>query len=126
MSTTTPYLRSEDLQRIFSVSRRTVAQWVADKRLPFFRVGSVVRFDPAAVEAFAQEHTVKTRHFKQWIQRGLNERGGSRLKNHSLHSDSVSHAQRAECRRESHLTSAALAESTIFAGKRHEHQQLQT
>lgn len=55
------YLTTFDVCHLLSVSERTVREWMAVKKLPFFRIGRVVRFHPQAVEAFIQERTVKAR-----------------------------------------------------------------
>jgi len=38
-----------DVARAFSVSRRTVADWQKQKRIPYLKAGKLVRFNPDAV-----------------------------------------------------------------------------
>ena len=54
-------LTPKELERIFDVSPRTVAKWMATKRIPFFRIGRVVRFNPDDVVEFIFANTVRSR-----------------------------------------------------------------
>jgi hypothetical protein len=56
-----PSLTSEDLQRIFNVSERTVTNWVANRMVRYFRKGRVLRFAPDAVLEFIARNSVNAR-----------------------------------------------------------------
>ncbi len=40
----------------FSVTTRTVRAWQVERQLPFLKIGGVVRFRPAEIEAWADDH----------------------------------------------------------------------
>ncbi|MEU8872826.1 helix-turn-helix domain-containing protein [Streptomyces javensis] len=52
------YLTSDDIAEMFEVSKETVYTW-RKKRIgpPAIRIGKYLRYDPAAVHAWAQEQT---------------------------------------------------------------------
>jgi len=51
-----PLLRPADVAEIFDTSTRTVLRWAASGELASIRVGKVVRFRAADVEAFVEAH----------------------------------------------------------------------
>jgi excisionase family DNA binding protein len=53
-------LTKEQLAGLLNVHQRTVNAWMANKTIPFFRIGSrVVRFDPAEVRAALARYHIK-------------------------------------------------------------------
>ena len=46
---------SHQVARHLGLSPNTVRRWVAEGRLPAYRVGRVLRFDPADLDKFAQK-----------------------------------------------------------------------
>jgi excisionase family DNA binding protein len=52
-----------DVARAYSVSRRTVAEWQKIKRIPFLKIGKVVRFNPGEVRLALQKFQIKTATF---------------------------------------------------------------
>lgn len=45
-----------DVAEYLAVTERTVRAWQTEHRLPFLKIGGVVRFRPAAVTAWADSH----------------------------------------------------------------------
>jgi|GEM_PF-6768271 excisionase family DNA binding protein len=52
-----------DVARAYSVSRRTVAEWQKIKRIPFLKIGKVVRFNPGEVSSALQKFLIKTARY---------------------------------------------------------------
>lgn len=46
------------------VSVFTLRRWVAQRRVPFVRLGRVIRFQVPALEQFIHDHAVETKHPK--------------------------------------------------------------
>jgi len=53
------YLTKKQLAEKYGVSARTIQEWMSAGRIGFIKVGGWVRFTPAQVEVFEQEHTYK-------------------------------------------------------------------
>jgi excisionase family DNA binding protein len=49
MSNRLPACTAADIARAYSVSVRTVREWQAQRRIPFLKIGKIVRFDAEAV-----------------------------------------------------------------------------
>lgn len=45
----------DDLARTLGVSRHTVYSWVAQRRIPFLKVGRLLRFDVRLIDAWLEE-----------------------------------------------------------------------
>jgi excisionase family DNA binding protein len=43
-------VKKRDIARRYSVSPRTVQTWVAQRRIPFVRIGNTLRFNPRACD----------------------------------------------------------------------------
>lgn len=50
-----PLLTAGEVAALLSVSRKSIYKWTELGLLPCIRLGRAVRYDPADVEAFAQE-----------------------------------------------------------------------
>jgi excisionase family DNA binding protein len=48
-----------ELARRYSVSRRTIQTWVAQRRIPFVRIGNTLRFNPRACDNAMARFSVK-------------------------------------------------------------------
>lgn len=57
-SMTTPLLDIAAVAETLGTSRRHVQRLVAERRIPFVKVGRFVRFDPAALEAWIDTRRV--------------------------------------------------------------------
>lgn len=49
MSQRQPACTAADIAKLYSVSLRTVREWQATRRIPYFKLGKIVRFDAEAV-----------------------------------------------------------------------------
>jgi excisionase family DNA binding protein len=49
LSRTNHALKSKDLEAMLNISKSTISREVASGRLPCFRIGNTMRFDPKAV-----------------------------------------------------------------------------
>ena len=49
-----------ELAAVLGTSERFVRRLVAERRLPFHKVGKYVRFDPRDIEAWLSEHRVES------------------------------------------------------------------
>ena len=56
---TLPLWTREDVSRNCQVSVRTVAAWVADRRIPAIKLGRAVRFRPDAVMRALQKFEIR-------------------------------------------------------------------
>jgi excisionase family DNA binding protein len=45
----------DDLARMLGVSRHTVYSWVAQRRIPFLKVGRLLRFDVRLIDGWLEE-----------------------------------------------------------------------
>jgi excisionase family DNA binding protein len=50
-----------DIAAALNVSERTIRQWVTDRKIPFYRIGSATRFDEAEVAAWLEARHVRPR-----------------------------------------------------------------
>jgi excisionase family DNA binding protein len=53
-------MNQEELADLLSVEPRTVGQWVSDRRLPFFRIGRLLRFRLASILEWAAKMEIET------------------------------------------------------------------
>lgn len=51
-------LTAPQLVPLLGMSRTTIYQYVADGRIPYIRIGTMIRFDPHAIAAWLREHAV--------------------------------------------------------------------
>ena len=51
-------LTASELAPRIGISLTTIYQMVTEKRIPYLRIGSMIRFDPRAIAAWLREHTV--------------------------------------------------------------------
>jgi excisionase family DNA binding protein len=51
-------LTAPELVPLLGMSRTTVYQMVAEGRIPYIRIGSMVRFDPHAIAEWLRKHSV--------------------------------------------------------------------
>lgn len=51
-------LKPEDLAKLFTVSKRTIYEWVERGKLPVMRLGSSLRFDPKTTAAWLRERAM--------------------------------------------------------------------
>ena len=52
-------LDNEEAARVLGCTPGTLRVWVSRRRIPFVRIGRLVRFDPDALENFIQENSVE-------------------------------------------------------------------
>ena|ERR1017187_7719466 len=52
------WLTSKDIQRMYQVSRTTVWRWANEQGMPYRRVGGVVRYPLAKVQAWAETRSI--------------------------------------------------------------------
>jgi excisionase family DNA binding protein len=57
---TAPLLTLDAVAEALSVTRRHVQRLVAERRIPFLKVGRFIRFDPAALNVWLEEQQVET------------------------------------------------------------------
>lgn len=55
------YLSKKEVAKRIGVSYRTITDWMADKRIPHLKVGSVVRFEWSDVERALSKYRVGER-----------------------------------------------------------------
>jgi len=55
----TSILTPQEVRGLLRISRTTLWRWVAERGLPSIRVGGLLRFRRADVEAFLKRHEVK-------------------------------------------------------------------
>jgi excisionase family DNA binding protein len=55
---TSPLLTIDGVAEAMNVTRRLVQRLVAERRIPFLKVGRFVRFDPTALNAWLEEQQV--------------------------------------------------------------------
>jgi excisionase family DNA binding protein len=51
-------LTAPQLVPLLGMSRTTIYQYVAEGRIPYIRIGTMIRFDPHAIAAWLREHAV--------------------------------------------------------------------
>ena len=56
---TAPLLTIDAVAEALSVTRRHVQRLVAERRIPFLKVGRFIRFDPAALNVWLEEQRVE-------------------------------------------------------------------
>lgn len=54
----TGLLTAPQLVPLLGMSRTTIYQYVADGRIPYIRIGTMIRFDPHAIAAWLRQHAV--------------------------------------------------------------------
>jgi bifunctional DNA-binding transcriptional regulator/antitoxin component of YhaV-PrlF toxin-antitoxin module len=59
------FITPERLREILGISETTELEWRRRKRIAVFKVGRVVRYDPAEVLEFIRRHTVRGRALGQ-------------------------------------------------------------
>jgi excisionase family DNA binding protein len=50
------YLTDKDMAKIFKVNARTIARWRQERRIPYFKIGSVVRYRLADVNEYLDKY----------------------------------------------------------------------
>jgi len=50
---------AEDVCAAYKVSRRTLGKWIAERRIPYIKLGRAVRFRPLAVAKALEKFEVK-------------------------------------------------------------------
>ena len=58
-TSTAPLLTIDTVAEALSVTRRHVQRLVAERRIPFLKVGRFIRFDPAALNVWLEEQQVE-------------------------------------------------------------------
>jgi excisionase family DNA binding protein len=56
---TAPLLTIDAVAEALSVTRRHIQRLVAERRIPFLKVGKFIRFDPAALNVWLEEQQVE-------------------------------------------------------------------
>ncbi len=59
MSQRQPACTAADIARLYSVSLRTVREWQAQRRIPFLKIGKIVRFDVESVARAIGRHEIR-------------------------------------------------------------------
>ena len=52
-------LKYEEMADLLGISHNTLRNWVSARRVPYVKVGKLVRFDPAQVMEYINTHTVQ-------------------------------------------------------------------
>lgn len=61
------YLTVKELSEHLGVSRYTIYSWISMRRIPFVKMGGLVRFDAKAIERWIKENSVEVSDFhKKW------------------------------------------------------------
>jgi excisionase family DNA binding protein len=70
-------IKAGELARMLAVSRVTIFKQAAAGRIPSFRVGTCVRFDPKAVASWLRRCRTRRLRFKRALQRGCHQDAGA-------------------------------------------------
>lgn len=54
-----PLLDIDDVAQALGITRRHIQRLVAERRIPYFKVGRFVRFDPGALDVWLEEQRVE-------------------------------------------------------------------
>jgi len=58
------YLSPEELSLMLGVSKLTVYGWTSRQKIPFYRVGRLVRFRPEEIEGWLAERKVEIKNLE--------------------------------------------------------------
>ena len=47
-----------EASKLLGISPKTLYNWVSQKKIPYFKVGNMIRFDLRALEIFIEEHSI--------------------------------------------------------------------
>lgn len=51
------YLGVEELATILSISKNTIYSWISQRKIPYIKVGRLVRFDAKEIDRWLKENT---------------------------------------------------------------------
>jgi excisionase family DNA binding protein len=54
------FLGISEFSELMGISKNTAYSWVHQRKIPFIKVGRLVKFDMKAMEKWLEEHTVKS------------------------------------------------------------------
>ena len=52
-------LNVKELSEYTGISKSTIYEWVNMKKIPYIKIGKLVKFDPKDIDAFIQNHKIK-------------------------------------------------------------------
>ena len=52
-------LNVKELSEYTGISKSTIYEWVSMKKIPYIKIGKLVKFDPKDIGAFIQNHKIK-------------------------------------------------------------------
>ena len=55
------FLTLEEVCERFRLKRKTIYNWVADKKIPHHKIGGRLRFEEAAIETWAKQFLVEAK-----------------------------------------------------------------
>lgn len=58
-------LNTEQAAGLLGVKRWTLRAWVSQRKVPFVKLGRLVRFDPAALELFVLQNSIESIDYKR-------------------------------------------------------------
>jgi len=60
------FLTAEDLARFFHISARTVYNWTVDKKIPYYKIGGLIRFKRSDLEGWVEKGK-RSEHLKSLL-----------------------------------------------------------
>ena len=55
-------LNTKQVAEKLGVSERTIERWMTDRKIPYYRLNGIIRFDEAVIDSWVQKRQVRTKN----------------------------------------------------------------